>query len=112
LTCLVYGITEDEIQRECASPINLRRALTMFIEKGQYQYGGLCFAVGESLCREVVSKMEEARSGTGQWITKSVMNWVKSVQLRALQDLAVCEPMQFNLSWQVTEHEHWDEMAK
>ncbi|KAG0574768.1 hypothetical protein KC19_VG289400 [Ceratodon purpureus] len=112
MTCPVYGITEEELRRECASSLNLRRALIVFIEEGQYQYGGLGFALGESLRREVVAKMEEVRDGTGDGVVQSVMRWVRYVQLCALHDLAVCEPMRFNLSWQVTNHEHWNEMAK
>ena len=78
----------------------------MFIEEGQYLYGGLCFALGGSLRREVVAKMEEVRHGTGEGVVQSVMRWVRNVQLPAFKDMVVCEPMQFNLPWQVTEHKY------
>lgn len=98
--------------KECDFPENLKRALAMFIAEGQYQYAGLGFALGESLRAEVCAQMDKVRLGCGEDVVQSVMGWIRTVQLRALQDLAVCEPMQFNRAWMVTTHEHWTDQAK
>ena len=55
--------------------------------------------------------MDKVRLGQGEDIVQSVMGWIRTVQMRALQYLVVCEPMQFNRAWMVTIHEHWTDQA-
>jgi hypothetical protein len=81
----------------------------MFIAEGQYQYAGLGFALGESLRAEVCAHFDKVRIEQGEDVVQSVMGWIQSVQLRALQDLAGYKPMQFNRTWMVTKHEHWSD---
>ena len=86
MSCPIYKITEVGFRKECEFRVNLKRALSMFIVEGQYQYAGLGFALGESFRAEVCAQMNKVRLGQGEDVEQSVMGWIQTVQLRALQD--------------------------
>ena len=112
LTCPTYGLTHEEMREECEISMNMRRALSMFIAEGRYQYVGVGFPIGESLREDVCADMEKVRSGHGEDIVTAVMRWIRGVQVRALQDFALADPTQFRRAWTVTNHEQWTDISK
>ena len=91
--------------------LNIIRAVSTFIGEGNYQYARTGSVLGESFRVQVLQEIEKINDGVGDEIIQEVLDWVRRVRVRALQDLAVCHPMDFNRAWCSVEHQIWTEIA-
>jgi hypothetical protein len=112
LCCPNYGLTAEEMRRECQVGINVKRSLSTFMADGPYQFSDVRQGFGEDFRQRVQAEVDRICSGAGEDIVQEVMAWVHTVQLRALQEHAVCHPMQFIRAWTTTAHAHWEEQAQ
>lgn len=112
LCCPNYGLTAEELRRECQVRINVKRSLSTFLAEGPYQFSGVRHGFGEDFRQRVQAEVDQICNGAGEDIVHEVMAWVHTVQLRALQEHAVCHPMQFIGAWTTTAHAHWEEQAQ
>ena len=107
----MYGLTKDIIYEECRGGINIQRALSIFISEGPYHYAGIPFGLGETLRARVQEEVQRINEGAGEDLIEEVLRWVRCVQIRALQDLAVCHAMVFTAAWCTVRHDFWAEVA-
>ena len=112
LTCPLYGLTDGVIRRECGFILNIERALSTFMVEGLCTYSGIPFGIGETLRERVLADVQMINRGEGHEVIHSVLDWVSRVRVRALQDLAVCQAMEFTKVWVSTAHEQWKEHEK
>ena len=112
LSCPVFGLTESVIRKECKLVLNIQRALSIFTAEGSYCFSGLRFGIGETLRARVISEVEKINSGEGGDLIEAVLHWLRIVRVRALQDLAVCQALEFNCIWTSTNPEQWKEHSK
>lgn len=112
LCCPNYGLTAEELRRECQVGINVKRSLSTFLAEGPYQFSSVRHGFGEDFRQRVQAEVDQICNGAGEDIVQEVMAWVYTVQLRALQEHAVCHPMQFIRAWTTTAHAHWEEQAQ
>lgn len=108
LTCPVYGLTETELRDECRNLVNIKRALSTFLNEGAYQYAGIGFVLGDALRQRVHEELEHVNDGVGARVVAGVMDWIHCVQLQPLQDHAMCQPMQFMKAWTTTDYDDWE----
>ena len=108
LICPMYGLTETELREECRNLVNIKRALSTFMTEGAYQYAGVGFVLGDALRQRVHEELEHVNDGVGASVVAGVMDWIHCIQLRALQDHAVCQPMQFMKAWTTTDYDDWE----
>ena len=109
LTCPMYGLRIDTIREECASPWKLKKALSLFLETGAYQYAGFGFVLSETFRDTVTDQIKTVADGGGDDIVGEVMVWIRNVQMRALQDVAISQPIQFIRAWETTDQSQWAE---
>ena len=105
------GLTEHIVIRECRIAINIQRALSIFTSEGLYQYAGIKCGLGETLRTQVNADLDRVKAGKGDDIGRGLLDWVRSVRVRALQDLAACHAMAFTTAWGTVQHEQWSEVA-
>ena len=109
LTCPTYGLREGVIRGECKETWKLQKALTMFTQEGAYHYANLAFSLGDSLRDTVSKQIRDVADNRGEDVLKNVLKWTRSVQLRALQDFAVCQPLEFVRAWETQDQTEWSE---
>lgn len=112
LCCPNYGLTVEEMRRECQVGINVKHLLSTFLAEGPYQFSGVRHGFGEDFRQQVQVEVDQICNGAGEDIVQEVMAWVHTVQLRALQEHAVCHPMQFIRAWTTTVHAHLEEQVQ
>ena len=112
LTCPIYGLTHDLVVRLCQDSLTVNRALSAVVAQGPYWFTGLRREAAETLRYQLTSEIAHVRDGRGPNIVHSVMQWVKTVQFRALQDHAAARPEEFQTAWCVTDCAVWSDYFK
>ena len=91
VTCPTYGLSKSTIRERCVRDTGMRRALTILVAQGVFQFTDLQ-DTGSALERRVILEITEIREGRGEALLAAVMEWVRRVQIRALQDYAAEDP--------------------
>ena len=92
--------------------ITFQRAVSALVSCGHYLFadlGGISNGVANGLYS--LSLDEHVWSARGASV-QAVLDWVKTVQIRALQDFAVEDEHRFVQTWCTKSHEAWGEQSK
>lgn len=112
ISCPQWGLKEDVLPDCCKDMMAIRRAVSMLVSLGDClfsRFGGISSAVATELYNLEFDEHVWVSGGKG---LLAVHKWVKSVQIRALQDIAVEDEHQFVRIWCTTLHEEWGDQAK
>lgn len=112
LTCPLYGVTEGIIRGTCNDLAKFERALSNVVATGAFQFAKLGSEDVETMRPRVRVEVGAIRNGKGDDLLSDFMGWVRSVQLRALQDHAADSPEQFERAWCTVYYCRWSEQGK
>ena len=111
LTCPAYGITAEMFRDECRKREDILKALSMLRLEGPTLFATLSANVMDSgFQAKVLEEIQLINSGMGEDFVTDLLNWVRVVQLRAMQEFAVCHPQEFEEAWTTTDPKLWREL--
>ena len=112
ISCPQWGLAEDSLPECCCDSTKMRRAVSALTSCGDYlfaDFSGISSADANYLYNLDIDEQawRSGRAGLG-----SVHDWVKTVQIRALQDIAVEDEHTFVQIWCTKSHEGWGDQGK
>jgi hypothetical protein len=110
ISCPQWGLKEDVFP--VPDSITFQRAVSALVSCGQYLFadlGGISNGVANGLYS--LSLDEHVWSARGASV-QAVLDWVKTVQICALQDFAVEDEHRFVQTWCTKSQETWGEQSK
>lgn len=109
--CPRVGVTDDLLRCLSRNPAAIHAAASSFVAECTFLYAGIIeedvLHIRENFLRDI----DVVNQGGGEEFLNSAKHWVSSVQVRALQDLAIQLPEIFDACWITTAQCNWLEQA-
>lgn len=113
LACPLYGLTRKIIEDSCHAEASILKALDVLLSCGRFLFSVLSAEVYpvEAIRSELLSQITEVRDGRGSEFISTLLRWVRTVQIRALQDFAAEQAEEFDQVWETLQYSGWSEVA-